>query len=170
MSQTVTNVLSLYILFVYFPGMELALIKNSLEDKKLCDVVNSMARLHLKFLLFILIIIVSCTMIAYVLKCGHPYSNHTDIHELDEHSMLKSKEKSYEDIDCSINGQYLISCKKEGKEIFVPFSFLEKYYEVYGKMAKHRGREQFEWSHSYSKVYKPTTPYNSSGMFMYFSN
>nr|CAG4646858.1 EOG090X0272 [Megafenestra aurita]SVE92256.1 EOG090X0272 [Megafenestra aurita] len=108
--------------------MELALIKNSLEDKKLCDVVNN------------------------------------------EHSMLKSKEKSYEDIDCSINGQYLISCKKEGKEIFVPFSFLEKYYEVYGKMAKHRGREQFEWSHSYSKVYKPTTPYNSSGMFMYFSN
>jgi heparosan-N-sulfate-glucuronate 5-epimerase len=54
--------------------------------------------------------------------------------------------------------------------VFIPFSFLEKYYEVYGKLAKSKGHEQFEWSHSYSKVFKPTTPYNASGMFMYFSN
>nr|SVE76253.1 EOG090X0272 [Daphnia longispina] len=59
---------------------------------------------------------------------------------------------------------------KEGREVFIPFSFLEKYYEVYGKLAKSKGHEQFEWSHSYSKVFKPTTPYNASGMFMYFSN
>lgn len=71
-----------------------------------------------------------------------------------------------------INGQYHISCRKDdsGNEIFVPFSFLEKYYEVYGKLVTVKGREVFEWSHSYSKVYRPTAKYNSTGPFMYFMN
>nr|CAG4641504.1 EOG090X0272 [Eurycercus lamellatus] len=60
--------------------------------------------------------------------------------------------------------------KKEDGDVFIPFSFLEKYYEVYGKMVTFKGREQFEWSHSYSRVYKPTSKYNSSGVFMYFMN
>nr|CAG4649138.1 EOG090X0272 [Scapholeberis mucronata]SVE93483.1 EOG090X0272 [Scapholeberis mucronata] len=59
---------------------------------------------------------------------------------------------------------------KEGQEVYLPFTFLEKYYEVYGKLVKSKGSEHFEWSHSYSKIFKPTSPYNSSGMFMYFSN
>ena len=78
--------------------------------------------------------------------------------------------KYYEEINCTINGQYRVSCRKELNEVFVPFSFLEKYYEVYGKLVTHKGQDQFVWSHSYSKVYKPSSKYNSSGIFMYFNN
>nr|CAG4636821.1 EOG090X0272 [Ceriodaphnia reticulata]SVE72802.1 EOG090X0272 [Ceriodaphnia reticulata] len=102
----------------------------------------------------------------HVNSSSHTYFNH----RVEESPLPEVRGKLYEELDCSINGMYHISCRKEGKEVFVPFSFLEKYYEVYGKLAKSKGHEQFEWSHSYSKVFKPTTRYNSSGMFMYFSN
>nr|SVE79356.1 EOG090X0272 [Daphnia magna] len=129
-----------------------------------------MARLNLKLLLFLLIAVVSCTLVTYIFTCGHATSSHTRfIHRLKE-SSPESRGKLYEELLCSINGMYQISCRKEGREVFIPFSFLEKYYEVYGKLTKNRGHEQFEWSHSYSKVFKPTMRYNSSGMFMYFSN
>lgn len=130
-----------------------------------------MARLNLKLLLLLLIAIVSFTLITYTFNCGHPVSSHPSfIQRLEEPSLTESRGKIYEELDCSINGMYHISCRKEGREVFIPFSFLEKYYEVYGKLTKSKSHEQFEWSHSYSKVFKPTTPYNASGMFMYFSN
>jgi len=78
--------------------------------------------------------------------------------------------QSYEEIDCSINGLYKVHCRRENSDVFVPFSFLEKYFEVYGKLATWKGQPLFEWSHSYSKIYKPTKNYDSSGAFMYFSN
>lgn len=34
------------------------------------------------------------------------------------------------DIECTINGEYSIGCRREDGEVFVPFSFLHKYYEV----------------------------------------
>lgn len=34
------------------------------------------------------------------------------------------------DIECIINGEYSIACRREDGEIFVPFSFLHKYFEV----------------------------------------
>lgn len=131
---------------------------------------NRMARLNLKLLLFVLIAIVSCMLVIYTMKCGHPSFSHPTFQRPEEPLVLESTGKSYEELDCSINGLYHISCRKEGKEVFIPFSFLEKYYEVYGKLVKYKGHEQFEWSHSYSKVFKPSSRYNSSGMFMYFSN
>jgi hypothetical protein len=38
--------------------------------------------------------------------------------------------QGYEEIDCQINGEYSIGCRKEGGEIYLPFSFLHKYFEV----------------------------------------
>jgi hypothetical protein len=38
--------------------------------------------------------------------------------------------QGYEEIDCHINGEYSIGCRKEGGEIYLPFSFLHKYFEV----------------------------------------
>ena len=38
--------------------------------------------------------------------------------------------QGYEEIDCHINGEYSIGCRKEGGEIYFPFSFLHKYFEV----------------------------------------
>lgn len=75
-----------------------------------------------------------------------------------------------EEIDCDINGEYMIGCKKEGDEVYVPFSFLHKYFEVYGKLTTYDGLERFEWSHSYSKIYHPKTKYDPRGVFMYFEN
>ncbi|XP_069683353.1 D-glucuronyl C5-epimerase B [Periplaneta americana] len=78
--------------------------------------------------------------------------------------------QGYEEIDCHINGEYSVGCRKEGGEIYVPFSFLHKYFEVYGKLATYDGYERFEWSHSYSKVYYPKGKYDPRGVFMYFEN
>ncbi|KAG5896515.1 hypothetical protein JTB14_020488 [Gonioctena quinquepunctata] len=75
-----------------------------------------------------------------------------------------------EEIDCDINGEYIITCRKEGDEVYIPFSFLHKYFEVYGKLATYDGLERFEWSHSYSKVYHPKAKYDPRGVFMYFEN
>lgn len=78
--------------------------------------------------------------------------------------------QGYEEIDCHINGEYNVGCRKEGGEIYLPFSFLRKYFEVYGKLATYDGYERFEWSHSYSKVYYPKGKYDPRGVFMYFEN
>lgn len=76
-----------------------------------------------------------------------------------------------EEIDCFINNDYVIGCKKEGDEVFLPFSFLKKYYEVYGKLVNLDGVERFEWSHnSYNKIYYPKGKYDPRGVFMYFEN
>ncbi|XP_066998204.1 D-glucuronyl C5-epimerase [Anabrus simplex] len=78
--------------------------------------------------------------------------------------------QGYEEIDCNINGEFTVSCRKEGGEVYLPFSFLHKYFEVYGKLATYDGFERFEWSHSYSKVYYPKGKYDPRGVFMYFEN
>nr|CAG4635983.1 EOG090X0272 [Eubosmina coregoni]SVE69666.1 EOG090X0272 [Eubosmina coregoni] len=128
-----------------------------------------MARLNLKTLVFLLIAMVGCTLMTYMFKCSHAVSNHASSYRDEAGFKTKGKYRSYEELDCSINGQYHVSCRKEGKEVFLPFTFLEKYYDVYGKLATNsKGREHFEWSHSYSRVYRPAAKYDSSGIFMYF--
>jgi len=39
-------------------------------------------------------------------------------------------ESGYQEIDCHINGDYSIGCRKEGDEVYIPFSFIHKYFEV----------------------------------------
>ena len=36
----------------------------------------------------------------------------------------------YHEVDCVINGDYPIKCRREGSEVFLPFSFVQKYFEV----------------------------------------
>lgn len=88
------------------------------------------------------------------------------------------------EIDCVINGEYTVSCRREGSEVYVPFSFLHKYFEVYGKMTSSSmavasaggdgqfggTQDRFEWQHSYSKYYVPKGVYNPRGPFMNFEN
>ncbi|KAJ8911450.1 hypothetical protein NQ315_013812, partial [Exocentrus adspersus] len=75
-----------------------------------------------------------------------------------------------EEIDCDINGEKEIPCRKEGDEVYIPFSFIHKYFEVYGKLATYDGVEKFEWSHSYSRVNYPKAKYDPRGVFTYFEN
>lgn len=116
------------------------------------------------------------TWVTYMWKCGLPTLNghRQPVASVPDPIWIRQGGKSYKELDCSINGLFRVSCRKEdgdSGEVFVPFSFLEKYYEVYGKLVTTKaGREVFEWSHSYSKVYKPAGKYNSSGSFMHFAN
>nr|XP_018905427.1 PREDICTED: D-glucuronyl C5-epimerase [Bemisia tabaci] len=75
-----------------------------------------------------------------------------------------------EEIDCSINGDYTIRCRKEGEEVYIPFSFIHKYFEVYGKLTRYNGADRFEWSHSYARVHQPKRKYTTEGVFTYFEN
>ncbi|CAI9595865.1 unnamed protein product [Staurois parvus] len=74
----------------------------------------------------------------------------------------------YEEIDCVINEDQTIRCRREGSEVYMPFSWMEKYFEIYGKIAQYDGFERFEFSHSYSKVYAQRGPYHPDGVFMSF--
>ena len=36
----------------------------------------------------------------------------------------------YHEMDCSINKERTIKCRKEGNEVFLPFTFIKSYFEV----------------------------------------
>lgn len=74
----------------------------------------------------------------------------------------------YEEIDCIINEEQTVKGRREGSEVFLPFSWVEKYFQVYGRIGVADGKERFEFSHSYSKVYAQRAPYRPHGVFMSF--
>ena len=39
---------------------------------------------------------------------------------------------NYSEIDCVINDEYKVTCRREGQEVYLPFSFVGKYFEVSG--------------------------------------
>lgn len=39
-------------------------------------------------------------------------------------------ESQFTEIDCDINNEYTVSCRKESDEVFIPFTFLHSYFEV----------------------------------------
>jgi len=74
----------------------------------------------------------------------------------------------YEEIDCLINDESTVKGRREGGEVYLPFSWVEKYFEVYGKTVQYDGYDRFEFQHSYSKVYAQREPYHPNGVFMSF--
>jgi len=74
------------------------------------------------------------------------------------------------DLRCLINEEYSVECKAGKDEVYFPFSFLKKYFEMYGEMGEERGGKVFRWSHSYGKVFPPSEPYQPAGGFMYFGS
>ncbi|KAJ8417187.1 hypothetical protein AAFF_G00284140 [Aldrovandia affinis] len=74
----------------------------------------------------------------------------------------------YEEIDCLINDDGTVKGRREGGDVYLPFSWVEKYFEVYGKVVQYDGYDRFEFSHSYSKVYAQREPYHPDGVFMSF--
>ncbi|XP_043190302.1 D-glucuronyl C5-epimerase B-like isoform X3 [Amphibalanus amphitrite] len=73
------------------------------------------------------------------------------------------------DLRCDINEEYSIDCKKSGKEVYIPFKFIKKYFEVYGQLSEQHGQPVFHWSHSYGQLFPPEEPYRPDGQFMYFA-
>ncbi|XP_065222760.1 D-glucuronyl C5-epimerase [Planococcus citri] len=80
----------------------------------------------------------------------------------------KSKDITFKEIPCNINGEYNISCRKESDEIYLPFTFIKKYFEVYGKLVEKDGSEIFNWSHSYANYYSVKRKYDPRGIFTHF--
>lgn len=79
-----------------------------------------------------------------------------------------AREVPYEQIDCLINEEVTIKGRREGSEVYLPFSWVEKYFDVYGRLVQYEGMERFEFSHSYSRVYAQREPYHPDGVFMSF--
>ncbi|EFA10381.1 D-glucuronyl C5-epimerase B [Tribolium castaneum] len=130
-----------------------------------------MMRLNVKVALLFLTTIGFFTVLILWSVCGKEPNNLQDWRRTGKFSLDRLAElQSAEEIDCDINGEYVIGCRKEGDEVYLPFSFLHKYFEVYGKLATYDGLERFEWSHSYSRVYHPKGKYDPRGVFMYFEN
>nr|CAH7743388.1 unnamed protein product [Callosobruchus chinensis] len=125
-----------------------------------------MMRLNVKVALLFLLSIGVLTIVILYSICG---TSEKDWQRL-KYNPKALDLQGADEIDCDINGEYVISCRKEGEEVYIPFSFLHRYFEVYGKLATYDGLERFEWSHSYSKIYHPKSKYNPKGVFMYFEN
>lgn len=79
-----------------------------------------------------------------------------------------SREVTYEQIDCLINEDVIIKGRREGGEVYLPFTWVERYFDVYGRLVQYDGTERFEFSHSYSRVYTQREPYHPDGVFMSF--
>ncbi|XP_046376711.1 D-glucuronyl C5-epimerase-like [Haliotis rufescens] len=74
----------------------------------------------------------------------------------------------YKEIDCVINDDYAVKCRREGSEVYVPFRFIQDYFEIYGSIVNTDGYDRLEWQHSNSKIHKPRPKYSPSGIFMSF--
>lgn len=87
------------------------------------------------------------------------------------YSVLDDKQQSVIGIDCVINQEYSVSCVQKGDEVYVPFSFLRDYFEIFGSLSSmDNGPAHFEWSHSNAKINYPKGSYDPRGIFMYFEN
>lgn len=74
-------------------------------------------------------------------------------------------------VDCVINQEYSVSCIQDGDEVYMPFSFIRDYFEVYGSLSTMgKGPQKFEWNHSNAKINYPKGTYDPKGIFMYFEN
>jgi len=62
-----------------------------------------------------------------------------------------------------------LQCNTDGKEIFVPFSFIKSSYEAIGEFSfTNADKKEFDISQSYSKVYSANTKYEPGGSYMHF--
>ncbi|XP_070207381.1 D-glucuronyl C5-epimerase-like [Littorina saxatilis] len=74
----------------------------------------------------------------------------------------------YHEMDCVINGDYPVKCRREGPEVFMPLSFIQTYFEVFGKVETNDKYERLEFMHANSKVHPPRQSYSPSSVFMSF--
>lgn len=92
---------------------------------------------------------------------------------------------SLQDIECLINQEYTIRCKRdeEDHEVYVPFSFIRNYFDISGSMSNPASPQAIEgnseaqtvvpkfiWMHSTAKINLPKGKYDPRGLFMYFEN
>ncbi|KAL7051549.1 hypothetical protein ACKWTF_004500 [Chironomus riparius] len=124
-----------------------------------------MMRLNLKYVLSSLILMVTCVTLMLWHRCDFVRTFPKRFYASQYQQITEAVE-----IDCVINQEYSIGCRREGDEVYLPFSFIKKYFEVYGSLNTIDGITHFDWNHSYGKVNLPRTIYDPKGIFMYFEN
>eukprot|EP00092_Neocalanus_flemingeri_P004031 GFUD01004338.1.p1 GENE.GFUD01004338.1~~GFUD01004338.1.p1 ORF type:complete len:566 (+),score=104.01 GFUD01004338.1:934-2631(+) len=136
-----------------------------------------MGRISLKNIFFILLGVLGLVYLVYKNRCNvesqkslfepitEPYK---ETSKLDNLTCVLNKEVS-KNIGFKLSNKKIF-CKTDGREVFIPFSFVKNYYEARGDYVQNGASRDFEISHSYSKVYTPKSKYDPSGQFMHFKS
>nr|XP_017010022.2 D-glucuronyl C5-epimerase B [Drosophila takahashii] len=134
-------------------------------------------RLNLKAVLLILTVAVVVITLGVYMRCAAFTFSPDFVRPLDRAASRQSsgagEPTALQDIECSINQEYSVHCKRDenANEVYVPFSFLRNYFDVSGAVST-TGSEvaRFNWVHSTAKVNLPRGKYDPRGVFMYFEN
>lgn len=126
-------------------------------------------RLNLKAVLLCLCTAVFLITLSVYMRCSD-FSLPRGLVPRWERQIYSGQFDTYQEIDCTINQEYNVRCRRETDEVFIPFSFLRNYFEVYGTLTTDNGVTRFNWSHSNAKLNYPKGKYDSRGLFMYFEN
>ncbi|KAG4073608.1 hypothetical protein HA402_000832 [Bradysia odoriphaga] len=130
-------------------------------------------RINLKVVLVCLCLAVFFITITFWSRCGDLSLPKSFLPKWDSRRFYEGNQQgeSIEEIECLINQKYSVSCRREGDEVYLPFSFLHDYFEVFGTISSTvKGTNRFEWSHTNAKVNYPKEAYDPKGIFMYFEN
>lgn len=77
----------------------------------------------------------------------------------------------YESIDVIVNGG---DKKIQGRmdtdtnEVYIPFTFVKNYFEIYGDVKKVDKHKVLEWRHCYSEIHESKDTYDPKGPFLWF--
>lgn len=125
-------------------------------------------RLNLKAVLVCLCVAVLLITISVYMRCSDFVLTRGVVKKWDR--KFYNNFENYQDIDCIINQEHTIRCKREDDEVYIPFSFIKNYFEVFGTLSTDNSGTRFNWSHSNSKINYPKGKYDPNGLFMYFEN
>ncbi|XP_068144007.1 D-glucuronyl C5-epimerase isoform X2 [Drosophila tropicalis] len=145
-------------------------------------------RVNLKVMLLCLILAVMIITVGVYVRCvtfsfglGELQSRRSNEDLFTKNSLrIESTSASQlQDIECCINQEYNIHCKRDeiDNEVYVPFSFLHQYFDVNGALSTTSigsssvaDLARFNWMHSNAKINMPKGKYDPHGVFMYFAN
>ncbi|XP_023036853.1 D-glucuronyl C5-epimerase isoform X2 [Drosophila willistoni] len=159
---------------------------NIIEAKK--TLFTIIMRVNLKVMLLCLILAVMTITVGVYMRCvTFPFGpGELQLRRSNEDSPTKNSLRveatsacHLQDIECSINQEYNIHCKRDeiDNEVYVPFSFLHQYFDVNGALSTTSvggssvaDVARFDWMHSNAKINLPKGKYDPHGVFMYFEN
>ncbi|XP_034102399.1 D-glucuronyl C5-epimerase B [Drosophila albomicans] len=143
-------------------------------------------RLNLKAVLMLLIVAVMVITLGIYMRCAAFSFSPDFVRQLSRRQTIDALTSSaaggqqeqtspsvpLQDIECAINQEYSIHCKRDenANEVYVPFSFLRQYFDISGAVSTNNEVVKFNWMHSNAKVNLPKGKYDPRGVFMYFEN
>nr|BAQ35468.1 heparosan glucuronate 5-epimerase [Lissachatina fulica] len=71
-------------------------------------------------------------------------------------------------INCSINEAETIECRQDKGEVYMPVSFINNYFEVFGDVKRDGTSKLYNFQHAYGKIHPPQPVYHPGGVFLNF--